>query len=108
MHSVEKEHNGSNDSSVIYIPVVPLCGYNVGNLVEQRKAFLEGVPPPDMPPESETEGLERDHEDRGKPEDILTMEGRRLMGLEPFEVNEVGITKGQKAIRQIANEALGF
>ncbi|KIK70204.1 hypothetical protein GYMLUDRAFT_213378 [Collybiopsis luxurians FD-317 M1] len=108
VHKVEEEHKGQNDSSVMYIPVVPLCGYNVGNLIEQRKAFLEGVPPPDMPPESESEGLERDHEDRGRPENILSLEGRKLMGLEAFEVNAADLVSGQKAIRQIANEALGF
>ncbi|KAE9396573.1 hypothetical protein BT96DRAFT_1021278 [Gymnopus androsaceus JB14] len=107
VHKVKNEHKGVNDSSVMYIPVVPLRAYNVGNLVEQRKAFLEGVPLPDMP-QSNLEGLEKDHEDRGKPGDILTIEGRRLMGLEPFESNEVGITSGQKSIRKIENEALGF
>ncbi|KAJ3785782.1 hypothetical protein GGU10DRAFT_421595 [Lentinula aff. detonsa] len=108
VHKVEEQHKGVNNSSVIYIPVVPLCGYNVGNLVDQRKAFLEGIPPPDMPPVSSSEGLERDHEDRGKPDHIMTLAGRRLMGLEPFEVNEAGITAGQKTIREAANEALGF
>ncbi|KAJ4468825.1 hypothetical protein J3R30DRAFT_3304421 [Lentinula aciculospora] len=108
VHKVEEQHKGFNDSSVIYIPVVPLCEYNIGNLVDQRKAFLKGVPPPDMPSATRSDKFERDHEDRGRPEDILTLEGRRLMGLEPFEASEVGITNGQKAIREIANEALEF
>ncbi|KAJ3873676.1 hypothetical protein F5051DRAFT_476225 [Lentinula edodes] len=108
VHKVEEQHNGTNDSSVVYIPVVPLCAYNIGNLIDQRKAFLEGVPPPDIPPESESEGLEKEHEDRGTPDDVFTVEGRRLMGLEPFVENEPGITSGQKAIREAANEALGF
>ncbi|KAI9732013.1 MAG: hypothetical protein M1834_004464 [Cirrosporium novae-zelandiae] len=49
VHQVEDIHAGNEDSSVMYLPVVPLCRYNIGNLVEQRKAFLEGGNPPDMP-----------------------------------------------------------
>ncbi|KAF5390071.1 hypothetical protein D9757_003863 [Collybiopsis confluens] len=108
VHKVEEEHRGTNDSSVMYIPVVPLCGYNVANLVEQRKSFLAGVPPPDMPPENESEGVEKDHEDRGRPEDILSPQGRKLVGMDAFDENEAGTTAGQREIRQIANEALGF
>lgn len=107
VHQVEKEHNGTNDSSVAFIPVVPLCGYNTGNLVDQRKAFLEGVPPPDMPPRA-GQGLEKNHEDRGKEGSILSPEGRRLFGLDKFDADADGLTQGQRAVRELANEALGF
>jgi hypothetical protein len=110
VHSVEKKHEGISDSSVAYIPVVPLCNYNIGNLVEQRKAFLASVPPPDMVSKhgEEQEKEHRNDVDAGLPEHILTLEGRRIMGLEPFDVNEEGITPGQLAIRKLANHALGF
>jgi hypothetical protein len=107
VHKVEETHEGSSDSSVAYIPVVPLTSYNIANLVEQRKAFLAGVPPPDMV-SLEGEEEERVHDDRGRPEDILTLEGKRIVGLAPFDAEEKGITAGQYAIRSLANEALGF
>lgn len=107
VHKVEEAHAGSSDSSVVYIPVVPLCSYNIANLVEQRKAFLEGVPPPDMV-SRHGEEEEKEYEDRGRPEDILTLEGRRIMGFTPFDVEEECITPGQLRIRTLANEALGF
>jgi hypothetical protein len=107
VHKIEQIHQGTSDSSVAYISVVPLCKYNIGNLVDQRKAFLSGSPPPDMPPR-EGEGLESNHDDRGKPENIISFEGKRMLGLEPYDANAGGITAGQQKIRQVANEALGF
>jgi Protein of unknown function (DUF1479) len=107
VHKVEEAHEGTSDSSVVYIPVVPLTSYNIANLVEQRKAFLEGIPPPDMV-SMNGEEEEKNHDDRGRPEDILTLEGKRIMGFAPFDVEEKGIMSGQFAIRSLANEALGF
>jgi hypothetical protein len=66
-----------------------------------------GYPPPDMVSRDE-EGEERNYEDRGCPEDILTLEGKRITGFAPFDVEEEGITPGQYRIRTLANEALGF
>ncbi|KAK2627138.1 hypothetical protein QTJ16_003104 [Diplocarpon rosae] len=107
VHKVEETHGGTSDSSVAYIPVVPLTAYNIGNLVEQRKAFLEGVPPPDMV-SRDGEEQEKHHADRGKAEDILSVEGRRIMGLERFNTEEEGLTPGQSTVRALANKALGF
>lgn len=110
VHSVEKKHQGTSYSSVAYIPVVPLCNYNMGNLIEQCKAFLASVPPPDMV-SRHGEEQEKDHranDEAGLPEQILTTEERRIMGLEPFDTEEEGIKPGQLAIRQLANDALGF
>ena len=106
-HTVESIHGGTSDSSVAYIPVVPLTTYNITNLIEQRKAFLEGIPPPDMV-SRDGEEQEKNHEDRGKESDILSLEWKRMIGLEKFDVEEDGITSGQFAIRSLANEALGF
>lgn len=107
VHAVEHTHDGNEDASVAYIPVVPLCRYNLANLVDQRKAFLAGAPPPDFPASNE-ESDESLHVDRGHPKDIVTLEGRRMLGLEPFDVAEQSITPGARRIRQFANEQLGL
>jgi Protein of unknown function (DUF1479) len=107
VHKVEEAHEGTSDSSVAYIPVVPLTSYNIANLVEQRKAFLAGVPPPDML-STKGEEEEKEHNDRGRLGDILTLDGQRIMGLAPFDVEEEGITAGQSSIRRLANEILGL
>lgn len=49
LHSVDKEHRGTGDSSVLYIPATPLCEMNVEYLVRQREAALRYSPPPDFP-----------------------------------------------------------
>ncbi|KIY52987.1 DUF1479-domain-containing protein [Fistulina hepatica ATCC 64428] len=104
VHQVEAEHIGNNDSSVMYIPVVPLCGYNVGNMLAQRAAFLKGVPPPDLPVRL-GQSTEENHEDRGRPADILSLQGQRMLGLAPFDEEDESLTEGQRSIRTIANEA---
>ena len=67
VYEVEGSHDGLNDRSVgspfdarspqlirwldaqvIYNPNVPLCPYNVENMVTMRKAFRGVVPPPDF------------------------------------------------------------
>lgn len=107
VHKVEEKHVGKSDSSVMYLPVVPLQRYNVLNLVQQRSAFQEGVPPPDMV-SRDGEELEKEHEDRGRPGDILTLEGKRIFGFEPYDILEEPLTDGQLAIRRLANQVLGF
>ncbi|KAI5302478.1 hypothetical protein KEM56_000667 [Ascosphaera pollenicola] len=49
IHSVDKEHRGKGDSSVMYIPVTPLGNMNAGYLKRQREAALAYSPPPDFP-----------------------------------------------------------
>jgi hypothetical protein len=49
LHSVDKEHRGTGDSSVLYIPATPLCELNVQYLVKQREAALRYSPPWDFP-----------------------------------------------------------
>lgn len=48
-HAVEKEHNGTNDASVMYIPAVPTCRQNVQYVRAQADNFARGCPPPDFP-----------------------------------------------------------
>ena len=93
---------------VIYNANVPLCPYNVQNMLNMRKAFREVVPPSDFylncggPFE-----LEKAHDDHGaRGENILTPEGRRALGLADFDVGEEGLTEGQRAARRMANEAI--
>ncbi|KAK5445273.1 hypothetical protein LTS15_010054 [Exophiala xenobiotica] len=49
IHSVDKEHRGKGDSSVIYIPVCPMTPRNVRYLKRRRTAALAYSPPPDFP-----------------------------------------------------------
>ncbi|KAJ7056743.1 hypothetical protein C8F01DRAFT_1154748 [Mycena amicta] len=49
VHSVEREHNGNEDSAVMYIPAVPLTPANKRYLARQANAFRAGIPPPDFP-----------------------------------------------------------
>lgn len=49
LHSVDKEHRGKGDSSVLYIPATPLCEMNAKYLQKQREAALAYSPPFDFP-----------------------------------------------------------
>jgi hypothetical protein len=97
-----------NDLQVIYNANIPLCPYNIENMMTMRKAFRDVVPPPDFyldcggPYE-----VEKQHKDHGaREENILTLEGRRALGLADFDVDEPGLTEGQRAVRRMANEAM--
>lgn len=108
IHEVDKFHPGTRDSSVSYNGCVPLCPYNLENLVKMRESFSSVLPPSDFEKYEHGE-LEKDHEDHGaKRENILSIEGLRALGLEPFDVHEQGLTRGQREMRQLANERLGF
>ncbi|KAI9455819.1 hypothetical protein HD554DRAFT_2146979 [Boletus coccyginus] len=80
VHAVEGEHKGKRDSSVLYIPAVPLCVKNASYLRAQRVHFVRGLPSPDFPGgEGESEFL-----GRATPQDITTPQGRQATGFEPF------------------------
>ncbi|KAJ7918667.1 hypothetical protein B0H13DRAFT_1992415 [Mycena leptocephala] len=49
VHAVEKYHGGKEDSSVMYIPAVPLTLKNAQYLRDQRSNFLAGLPSPCVP-----------------------------------------------------------
>ncbi|KAK9477666.1 hypothetical protein V1514DRAFT_333103 [Lipomyces japonicus] len=49
IHSVERHHHGQSDSSVLYIPAVPMTLPNLRYLKRQRDAFNLLSPPPDFP-----------------------------------------------------------
>ena len=93
---------------MIYNANVPLCPYNIENMMTMRKAFRDVVPPADFyldcggPFE-----LEEQHDDHGaREENILTLGGRRALGLADFDLDEDGLTEGQRAVRRMANEAM--
>jgi len=78
VHSVEVEHHGNGDSSVMYIPAVPTTIPNKAYIRRQAQSFLKGVPPPDYPqdvlPETGNKGV-------GVESDIVGEAARRAMGL---------------------------
>ncbi|KAH9917026.1 uncharacterized protein B0H18DRAFT_47152 [Fomitopsis serialis] len=77
VHAVEKEHVGTGDSAVLYIPALPLTPMNADYVRRQKESFLQGVPPPDFPPSNG----ESKHVGVGRPEDIESPIGKRAMGL---------------------------
>ncbi|KAL2861251.1 uncharacterized protein BJX67DRAFT_375484 [Aspergillus lucknowensis] len=103
LHSVDKEHKGKGDSSVLYIPATPLCDMNVEYLLKQRRAALDYSPPWDFP-------------GAGGPGEIgfkgaldwnsLNQEGQRAMGLgeQPWEVTD-DMTDGERRAVERANTA---
>lgn len=108
VHEVEDQHNGLQDSSVFYNAAIPLCPYNIENMLIQRKSFRDAVPPPDfyldLGGPFEVEGVHANH--GAREENIISLSGRRALGLEEFDENEAGITVGQKQVRKMANEAI--
>lgn len=84
IHSVDKVHNGTTDSSVMYIPACPLTETNAHYLIRQREAFLNGTPGPDFPGGKG----ESEHVGRMTAEDVEKaggIEGSRAMGLKPWD-----------------------
>ncbi|KAJ6566776.1 hypothetical protein B0H19DRAFT_1352465 [Mycena capillaripes] len=80
IHAVEGHHGGTEDSSVMYIPAVPLASNNAQYLRDQRSNFLAGLPALDFPGgrgESTFIG-------RATVEDVHP-QGRRAVGFEKFE-----------------------
>lgn len=80
VHSVEQLHGGQKDSSVFYIPAVPLSVRNASYIRDQRANFVHGLPAPDFPGGSG----ESTFTGRATAQDITGSQGRRVLGLEPF------------------------
>lgn len=99
IHSVDKVHTGTLDSSVLYIPVCPTTTLNATYIARQRAAFRAGTPGPDFP------GGVGEREHVGRPTEGMLKawtneEGRRAFGLERLE--------GGREVVGRANEVLGF
>jgi len=86
VHAVEYQHRGAGDSSVLYIPAVPLTEHNAGYLRDQRIHFEQGLPAPDFPGGKG----ESDFLGRASVNDINTRVGLQAFGFEPFD--ETGST----------------
>lgn len=84
--SVESSHMRQNASSVMYIPSVPLTLMNLCYIREQRESYLSRTPPPGFP------GGECESKFRGTGgyQDVLTLEGRRAMGLDVSDLASAG------------------
>ncbi|TIA86916.1 hypothetical protein E3P99_03540 [Wallemia hederae] len=101
VHAVEAEHRGKSDSSVLYIPAIPLTVNNAHYLQDQRDRMNQGLPPRDFPGgdgESRFVG-------RMNPEDVEAGPSRQLLGLEPFPIPP-GASPGAKRTVKKANEIL--
>ncbi|ENH67126.1 Putative protein ybiU [Fusarium oxysporum f. sp. cubense race 1] len=97
IHSVDKVHAGTSDSSVLYIPICPITAQNAEYMVRQRDAFLRGTPGPDFPGGAGESG----HVGRGT-EKMLDGAARRAMGLSALR------TEGENDVVAEANRILGF
>ncbi|SCO50636.1 related to DUF1479 domain protein [Fusarium fujikuroi] len=97
IHSVDKVHAGTADSSVMYIPICPITAQNAEYMVRQREAFLRGTPGPDFPGGAGESG----HVGRGT-EEMLDGAARRAMGLSALR------TEGEDEVVREANRILGF
>ncbi|CDK25249.1 unnamed protein product [Kuraishia capsulata CBS 1993] len=106
LHEVDRNHAGNMDSSVCFIAHTPLCPYNINTLKDSNRSFLDGSKPADFVYELQYGPCESSFEDRGQSKDVLSVDGKRALGLEKFDVDEPGLTAGQKKIRELANEAL--
>ncbi|KAF9446150.1 DUF1479-domain-containing protein [Macrolepiota fuliginosa MF-IS2] len=101
IHAVEGQHNGLGDSSVFYIPAVPLTLHNAHYLRDQRNNFIAGLPAPDFPGgegESKCVG-------RGSITDVQSLEGRRMLGFEKFETSPLA-SKEEKEFFDNVNRIL--
>lgn len=101
VHAVEPEHHGKSDSSVLYIPAIPLTINNAHYLRDQVRRFKQGLPPSDFPGgEGESQFI-----GRMNPDDIEAGPSRQLLGLEPFPCPE-GASPGAERTVDKANEIL--
>ncbi|KAI1945431.1 hypothetical protein LOZ12_005278 [Ophidiomyces ophidiicola] len=102
IHSVDKEHRGKGDSSVLYIPAAPLCEMNAEYLKKQREAALAYSPPWDFP----DAGGPGEHGFRGTVDwSSLNAAGLQAMGMgsTPWKI-ESGMTQGEVEAVKMANK----
>lgn len=103
LHSVDKEHHGKNDSSVLYIPATPLCEMNVDYLLKQREAALSYSPPWDFP----GAGGSGEAGFKGALDwSSIRPEGQRAMGIgnERWGITD-DMSEGEKQVVRYANES---
>jgi hypothetical protein len=106
IHAVDKVHQGTSDSSVLYIPVCPTTESNAKYLLRQRETFLGGYPGPDFPGgKGESEHANRPTSEYLKSH--VAKEGLQAMGLEKLAV-DTAETDGGRLVVAKANEILGY
>ncbi|PHH62811.1 hypothetical protein CDD81_6703 [Ophiocordyceps australis] len=106
IHAVDKQHQGTSDSSVLYIPVCPVTTLNAEYLVRQRDAFRKGTPGPDFPGgEGESQHVGRPTEEAFR--QWTTAQGRQAFGLDRLEAVSKA-TAGERGAIERANSILGF
>lgn len=106
IHAVDPVHEGKSDSSVFYIPALPLCDLNLKYSWLQRESFLKGLVPPDFPGFPIAEG-EKNHVGRAEPVDIEKEGGEAALqdfSLRPFKLNAQN--PGEREIIEDANKLL--
>lgn len=117
IHAVDKVHNGTTDSSVMYIPACPLTEANARYLVRQREAFTAGFPGPDFPGGKG----EYEHMGRATVDEVMktnSLDAKQAMGLAKWDDERLSSTasirkvrektKAEKLLLTRANEILGF
>ena len=106
IHAVDPVHQGSMDSSVLYIPACPLTERNAEYLARQRETFLQGTPGPDFPG-----GIgENKHIGRPTADHLVQNAGKdglQALGLKAWTDNQT-LFGGERRILEKANEILGF
>jgi hypothetical protein len=106
IHAVDKKHNGTTDSSVLYIPVCPTTEESAQYVVRQRAALLEGTPAPDFPGGKG----ESEHVGRVTKSDLrsnASQAGLQTLGLDKLVAAEADTPGAKEAVRR-ANVVLGF
>ncbi|TFK74767.1 DUF1479-domain-containing protein [Pluteus cervinus] len=97
VHAVEAQHKGLSDSSVLYIPAVPLTLHNAVYLRDQRINFLSGLPAPDFPGgEGESKFV-----GRATAEDVSTPEGRALLGFQGEQTDSKPLMDFQRKVQDV-------
>ncbi|KAN0066046.1 hypothetical protein ACQY0O_000139 [Thecaphora frezii] len=101
VHSVEAQHRGTGDSSVMYIPAIPTTKVNFDYVRQQRDAFANGRPPADFPGgEGESRFI-----GRGTPDDVRGVMARRAMALKPFAIDDT-MPEAEKRLLAYCNARL--
>ncbi|EER41283.1 DUF1479 domain-containing protein [Histoplasma capsulatum H143] len=102
LHSVDNEHRGKGDSSVLYIPAAPLCEMNARYLQKQRQAALTYSPPWDYP----NAGGPGEFGFAGAVDwSTLSHDGLQAMGMgdAPWQV-QGGMSQGEREAIEIGNK----
>ncbi|ETN40882.1 uncharacterized protein HMPREF1541_05162 [Cyphellophora europaea CBS 101466] len=104
IHAVDKQHRGTSDSSVLYIPACAITARNIDSLKQQRDAAMKYSPPPDFP----GAGGEGEQGFHGATNwDAVASEAQRAMGYgsSKWAVTS-GMSEGEQAVIERANRTL--